>query len=63
MTPADISPAEPAAAPTSSSAPKDVARQGVLSAVRSDPHPDTQQHQDRVVYGRHNGITGTRNTA
>ncbi|WP_234365953.1 hypothetical protein [Streptomyces albireticuli] len=33
------SPAEPAAAPTSGGALKVVARQGVLSALRSDPHP------------------------
>ncbi|MGW7572876.1 hypothetical protein [Streptomyces sp. NPDC054765] len=53
MTRDRISSAEPAPTPTGSGAPRVVARQGVLSALRRDQHPGTQPGQQPVFYGLH----------
>ncbi|MFJ9410837.1 hypothetical protein [Streptomyces sp. NPDC101393] len=53
MTPDRINSAEPARTPSGSGAPRVVARQGVLSAVRPDPHPDTAHEPERVFFGLH----------
>ncbi|MFJ5802535.1 hypothetical protein [Streptomyces decoyicus] len=47
------SPAEPDRAPAGSGAPKVVARQGVPSAVRPDPHTTTPAGAERVFFGLH----------
>ncbi|MFF7703233.1 hypothetical protein [Streptomyces lydicus] len=53
MTTDRISSAEPARTPAGSGAPKVVARQGVLSAVRPDLRQTTQCDQEPVFLGVH----------
>ncbi|MFH8566974.1 hypothetical protein [Streptomyces sp. NPDC017993] len=53
MTPDRTSSAEPARTTSSSGAPKVVARQGALSALRPDPNHATQGSPERVFYGLH----------
>ncbi|MEU5302749.1 hypothetical protein ACH4YO_18575 [Streptomyces noursei] len=45
--------AEPASAPTGSSAPKDAARKGALSALRPDPHQTTHRPPEQAFFGLH----------
>ncbi|MGW3272547.1 hypothetical protein ACWDFH_13885 [Streptomyces kronopolitis] len=51
--PAPLSLAEPTRTPAGNGAPKGVARQGVLSALRPDPNKPTQRHPEPVFYGLH----------
>ncbi|MER7988440.1 hypothetical protein ABTY53_23050 [Streptomyces noursei] len=53
MTTDHSNPAEPAATPDGRGAPKNVARQGVLSALRPDPHPTTHRPPEQVLFGLH----------
>ncbi|MEU5547356.1 hypothetical protein AB0G85_34155 [Streptomyces sioyaensis] len=46
-------PAEPAPAPSGSGAPKGVARKGVLSVLRPDPHTSPGPDRERVFFGLH----------